>query len=261
MTTTTSRTTPGTSTTGRTRLSDVRARLPRTLTAGLDSLRDEVGRQLADPTPAYVALGAGDAVARRVGVAARHGAALAQRVRRDGGVEAGHLPRLAVGRALTLAGKVEEAYGEMATRGRDVARRARDGHSTSELVRLAVLTLDRARGAGDERRPTVVVGETVPTPPEPTDGPDGTAVPTAASPPAPATTDPAAPEADGGSAAEPPKAAPKPAPKAATKRATKPDTKPAGSGPSATARRAARTTVAGSESGTGAQSPDEAPSA
>jgi hypothetical protein len=155
---------------GRARLADVRSRLPRTLTSGLDSLRDEMGRQLADPTPAYAALGAGEVVARRVGEAARHGAALAQRVRRDGGAEVGHLPRLAVGRALTLAGKVEETYGEMAARGRDVARRARDGRSTSELVRLAVLTLDRARRAGEERRPTVVVGETVPAASEPATG-------------------------------------------------------------------------------------------
>jgi hypothetical protein len=165
--TTTPRTAPHATEAGRARLADVRSRLPRTLTSGLDSLRDEMGRQLADPTPAYAALGAGEVVARRVGEAARHGAALAQRVRRDGGAEAGHLPRLAVGRALTLAGKVEETYGEMAARGRDVARRARDGRSTSELVRLAVLTLDRARRAGEERRPTVVVGETVPAASEP----------------------------------------------------------------------------------------------
>jgi hypothetical protein len=170
MTTTTPRTTTRATEAGRARLADVRSRLPRTLTSGLDSLRDEMGRQLADPTPAYAALGAGEVVARRVGEAARHGAALAQRVRRDGGAEAGHLPRLAVGRALTLAGKVEETYGEMATRGRDVARRARDGRSTSELVRLAVLTLDRARRAGEERRPTVVVGETVPAASEPATG-------------------------------------------------------------------------------------------
>jgi hypothetical protein len=150
--------------TGRTRLADVRSRLPRTVTAGLDGLRDEVGRQLKDPTPAYAALGAGDVVARRVGEVARHGAVLAGRARRDGGVDATHLPRLAVGRALTLAGKVEETYGEMAVRGRAVARRARDGRPAGELVRLALLALDRARPPFGERRPTVVVGETVPTP-------------------------------------------------------------------------------------------------
>ncbi|MGF1660851.1 MAG: hypothetical protein ACFCVG_00015 [Kineosporiaceae bacterium] len=213
-----------TTTTSRTRLADVRSRLPRTLTSGLDTLRGEVGRQLADPTPAYAALGAGDVVARRVGEAARHGAALAQRVRRDGGSDAGHLPRLAVGRALTLAGKVEEAYDGMANRGRDVARRARGGRPTSELVRLAVLALDRARRAGEERRPTVVVGETVPA----QAGPD-------AAEPAPST-GPQAPEAEAGAAAQP--AAVPAVDRTATKAA-----KPAAS--AGTARRtAARTTAA-----------------
>jgi hypothetical protein len=253
MTTTTPRTTTRATEAGRARLADVRSRLPRTLTSGLDSLRDEMGRQLADPTPAYAALGAGEVVARRVGEAARHGAALAQRVRRDGGAEAGHLPRLAVGRALTLAGKVEETYGEMATRGRDVARRARDGRSTSELVRLAVLTLDRARRAGEERRPTVVVGETVP----------------AASEPAPAVAEPAPAGRAGadpaGEAPVPPvaEATGKASAKANGKASAKAAGKPARTAKPATAdtarRTAARTTAA--KAGTGAPDADGTTSA
>ena len=135
---------------------DARARLrPGALVAGI---RDELGRQIKDPKAAYAALGASDVVARRVGEAARHGAAFAERVRRTDGVDATHLPRLAVGQALTVAGRLEEAYGDMATRGRGVAQRVKDGTQASELLRLAVVTLNRAR---PDRSSTVVVGETV----------------------------------------------------------------------------------------------------
>jgi hypothetical protein len=160
-----------------------RARLrPGSLVAGLSTLREEVSRQLKDPTPAYAALGASDAVARRVGEAARHGAAIAERVRRSDGVDATHLPRIAVGQALTVAGRLEEVYGEMATRGRDVVQRVRDGRQASELVRLAVVTINRARPDRDDRSAAaaaaavVVVGETVTV----TREADRTAEPTAA---------------------------------------------------------------------------------
>lgn len=147
--TTPNSTTPTSTTDARTRLR------PSALVAGI---RDELGRQIKDPTAAYAALGASDVVAQRVGKAARHGAALAERVRRTDGADATHLPRLAVGQALTVAGRLEETYGHMATRGRGVAQRVKDGTQASELLRLAVVTLNRAR---PDRSSAVVVGETV----------------------------------------------------------------------------------------------------
>lgn len=122
-------------------------------------LSDALRRQLSDPTPVYAALGASEIVVRRVGTVARQGAALAARIRADEGVDATHLPRLAVGQALTVAGKLETAYGDMAERGRGVAQRVRDGRQATELLRLAFVTLNRARPG--QRSSTVVVGETV----------------------------------------------------------------------------------------------------
>jgi F420-0:gamma-glutamyl ligase-like protein len=149
--------------------------------AGTDKSRtiaDAIRRQLADPTPVYAALGASEVVARRVEQVARQGAAFVAKVRAEDGVDASHLPRFAVGHALTVAGKLETAYGDMAERGRGVAQRVKDGRQATELLRLAFVTLNRARPGHSS--PTVVVGETVTVTteaPVPTPAPSTTEVP------------------------------------------------------------------------------------
>jgi hypothetical protein len=133
----------------------------------LSALREELARQLNrqinQPTVVYAALGASDVLAHRVQDAARQGAALASRVRpQEGGLDASQLPRLAVSRALTVAGRIESAYGDLAAHGREVAERMRDGRQTSDLVRAALLAVNRVRPGGPGGSPsTVVVGETV----------------------------------------------------------------------------------------------------
>lgn len=135
------------------------AETPRSAFSGL---REGLGTRLKDPTPAYAALGASEVVVTKVREAARQGAALASRMRSsESGVSAADLPRLAVGRALLAAGRAQEAYGDLATRGRGVAERLHDGRQPAELLRLAFVTVSRLRPASGSAGATVVVGEAV----------------------------------------------------------------------------------------------------
>ncbi|GEM_PF-5989489 len=135
-----------------------------------NTIRHDLSKKLNDPTAVYVAIGASDFVAERArqvaATAVRQGAELADRARSlntSASVDATDVPRLVLSRALKVAGQVEAVYEDLASRGRDVAERARDGAGGNDLVRRAVATLTRRADVVTTGSGAVVVGETVQT--------------------------------------------------------------------------------------------------
>jgi len=91
-------------------------------------------RRQLDPTPFYAVVGVTDLAVERV----RHF---------DAKTAAQEVPTRAVAVALTVAGRAEAQYEELAKRGKGLYQRVRTQQSTQELLNQAGSTLSRTKGA------------------------------------------------------------------------------------------------------------------
>ncbi|MGL5859543.1 MAG: hypothetical protein ACRC35_14285 [Angustibacter sp.] len=123
----------------------------------------DLRRATIDRTPVYAVVGAADLVVQKARQASEAAAEVAveqvERARADLDLRAlqqraQHVPARAVQRGLELAGRADETYSELATRGAELVERVRRQPATRDLVRQGRATVSRSRAVMTHLRRT-----------------------------------------------------------------------------------------------------------
>ncbi|GAB3681804.1 hypothetical protein [Angustibacter aerolatus] len=129
------------------------------------TLVDDIRTSLRDTTPVYAVVGATDLAVHRARLVREQArridlAAVPARLQQRLTTTAVQVPAVAVSRTLGAAGRAEEAYGELAERGRHLVQRVQGQQATQDLLTQANTTLARGRAVTSTVRKVVV--DTVP---------------------------------------------------------------------------------------------------
>lgn len=125
----------------------------------LMAILSELRKTVLERTPAYVAVGATDLAVEKVRQATSRAVELRSelapaQLQDKAGAQAGkaveqaqHVPVLALNATLELAGKAQESYDALATRGHELVGRIQRQRATKELLDQASSTVARSKGA------------------------------------------------------------------------------------------------------------------